>query len=66
MATEGTTRETERIVRIKVVSFDWNCPKYITPRFTMPEIEELVRPLRERISELEAQVQRAKSRAHDA
>jgi len=60
VAPEGTTRETERIVRIKVVSFDWNCPKYITPRFTMPEIEELVRPLQERISELEVQLQRAK------
>jgi hypothetical protein len=47
----------ERIFRIRVVSYDWNCPKYITPRFTTTEIEEAVRPLKDRIAELEAQLQ---------
>jgi hypothetical protein len=37
-----------------VISFDWNCPKYITPRYTAAEIEERIRPLKERIVELEA------------
>jgi hypothetical protein len=36
------------------VGFDWNCPKYITPRFTATEVEEAVAPLRARIAELEA------------
>ena len=44
----------ERLVIIDVVSFDWNCPKYITPRYSSEEIEELVGPLRARIAELEA------------
>lgn len=44
----------ERIVVIDVVSFDWNCPKYITRRFTESEVEALLRPLRLRIAELEA------------
>jgi len=44
----------ERLVFIDVVSFDWNCPKYITPRYSSEEIEELVGPLRARIAELEA------------
>ena len=44
----------ERLVMIDVVSFDWNCPKYITPRYSSEEIEELVGPLRARIAELEA------------
>lgn len=44
----------ERIFRIEVLGFDWNCPKYITPRYTIPEIEEATAPLRARIVELEA------------
>ena len=43
----------ERIFLIDVVSYDWNCPKYITPRFTITEVEEAVAPLRARIAELE-------------
>lgn len=32
----------ERGVVISVEAFDWNCPKYITPRFTEHEVKELV------------------------
>jgi len=34
----------ERLVTIRVVAFDWNCPKYITPRFTEDEVTALVAP----------------------
>lgn len=44
----------ERVFLIEVLSFDWNCPKYITPRFTEAEVEVAVAPLRQRIAELEA------------
>ncbi|KAF0172913.1 MAG: pyridoxamine 5'-phosphate oxidase-like FMN-binding protein [Limisphaerales bacterium] len=43
----------ERVFLIEVVSFDWNCPKYITPRYTAAEVEEAIAPLRTRIAELE-------------
>lgn len=46
----------ERLFLIEVVSFDWNCPQYITPRFTAAEVEQLTAPLRERIAELERQL----------
>lgn len=46
----------ERIVTIDVIAFDWNCPKYITPRYTKAEVETVVRSLRTRITELEAQL----------
>lgn len=46
----------ERLFIIEVLSFDWNCPKYITPRYTAAEVEEAVAPLRQRITELEAQL----------
>ncbi len=44
----------ERLITIQVVTHDWNCPKYITPRYTKAEVDELVQPLRARIAELEA------------
>lgn len=46
----------ERVFQIDVVGFDWNCPKYITPRFTREEVIQVVRPLQARIAELEAQL----------
>ena len=46
----------ERIVTVEVVTFDWNCPKYITPRYTKAEVDVVVAPLRARIAELEAQL----------
>ncbi len=52
----------ERIFRISVVSFDWNCPKYITPRYTLPEVEAAVAPLKARIAELETLVAAAQGK----
>ena len=46
----------ERLFFIDVLSFDWNCPKYITPRFTAAEVESIVAPLKARIAELEAKL----------
>jgi predicted pyridoxine 5'-phosphate oxidase superfamily flavin-nucleotide-binding protein len=46
----------ERLFFIDVVSFDWNCPKYITPRYTAEEVQEVVTPLKARIAELEAKL----------
>jgi predicted pyridoxine 5'-phosphate oxidase superfamily flavin-nucleotide-binding protein len=49
-------RIVERLFFVEVVSFDWNCPKYITPRYTAEEIQELVGPLKQRIAELEGRL----------
>jgi predicted pyridoxine 5'-phosphate oxidase superfamily flavin-nucleotide-binding protein len=51
----------ERLVFIDVISFDWNCPKYITPRYSAEEVEEFAAPLRRRIAELEAELHSRKS-----
>jgi predicted pyridoxine 5'-phosphate oxidase superfamily flavin-nucleotide-binding protein len=45
----------ERIFRLRLAAFDWNCPQHITPRFTEQEITEAVRPLRERLAQLESE-----------
>lgn len=53
----------ERLVFIDVVSFDWNCPKYITPRYSIEEVEELAGSLRTRIAELESELRGARAGA---
>jgi len=44
----------ERIFVLRLEAFDWNCPQHITPRFTEQEVAEAVRPLRERLAQLES------------
>lgn len=53
----GHAAEPERIFRMHVHAGDWNCPKYITERYTRVEIAKLMKPLQERIEELEAQIE---------
>lgn len=45
----------ERVFRLRLEAFDWNCSQHITPRFTEGEVSVAVRPLRERLAELEAE-----------
>lgn len=52
---EGYPAKVERAFLIDVAAFDWNCPKFITPRFTVDDLEAAVGPLQARIAELEAQ-----------
>ncbi len=56
LAPKARPGQVERLLRIRVEAFDWNCPQHITPRFTEAEIEEAVRPLRDRIAKLEAEL----------
>jgi uncharacterized protein len=46
----------ERLFFVDVDAYDWNCPQYITPRFTSGEIREMVAPLQKRVAELEAEL----------
>jgi predicted pyridoxine 5'-phosphate oxidase superfamily flavin-nucleotide-binding protein len=45
----------ERVILIHVEAFDWNCPQHITPRYTMEELQEVLAPIREKLSKLEAE-----------
>lgn len=49
-------RVVERLFLIEIISYDWNCQKYITPRYTAAQVAQAVLPLRERIAELEAKI----------
>jgi hypothetical protein len=56
LAPEPLRSKVERLFLIQVISYDWNCPQYITPRFTAAEVEKYAAPLKARIAELEAQL----------
>jgi predicted pyridoxine 5'-phosphate oxidase superfamily flavin-nucleotide-binding protein len=43
----------ERLMTIKITAFDWNCPQYITPRYTEEEIGEMLAP---RMAEINDQI----------
>ena len=46
--------QVERAVLLTVEAYDWNCPRHITPRFTVEEIQgRLLAPLQARVAELE-------------
>jgi predicted pyridoxine 5'-phosphate oxidase superfamily flavin-nucleotide-binding protein len=53
VASFGITGRMEALMLVEIVAFDWNCPKYITPRFTADEVRSVVDPLNQRIFELE-------------
>jgi predicted pyridoxine 5'-phosphate oxidase superfamily flavin-nucleotide-binding protein len=54
----GYQAKVERAMLLHVTAYDWNCPQHITPRFTLEEIKTATEPLRIRIAELEAEVER--------
>ena len=54
LAPEPLRKKVERLFLIQVISYDWNCPRYIIPRFTAAQIEKFAAPLKARIAELEA------------
>jgi hypothetical protein len=56
LAPEPFHRKVERLFLIQVISYDWNCPQFITPRFTAAEMEKNAAPLKARITELETQL----------
>jgi predicted pyridoxine 5'-phosphate oxidase superfamily flavin-nucleotide-binding protein len=45
----------ERLIKLHLEAFDWNCPQHITPRFTESEIAQAVKPLQDRLIALEAE-----------
>jgi predicted pyridoxine 5'-phosphate oxidase superfamily flavin-nucleotide-binding protein len=53
LAELGLEGRMEGAVMVEVIAFDWNCPKFITPRFTPDEIDRIIEPLINRLRERE-------------
>ncbi len=51
----GYRARSERIFRVRLAAFDWNCRQHITPRFAEHEIADATGPLRDRLTRLEAE-----------
>jgi uncharacterized protein len=62
----GYKAKLERIFRLSLQAFDWNCPQHIIPRFTEQEINEAVRPLRDRVAQLETENAELRARLQDS
>ncbi len=45
----------EQAVVFEITAWDVNCPQHITPRFTETQVAEIIAPLQQRITELEAE-----------
>jgi len=45
----------ERIFKLRLEAYDWNCPQHIIPRYTEQQVEQAVVPLRQRLEQLEAE-----------
>jgi len=52
----------ERAMVIEIEAWDSNCPQYITPRFTEPEIAQAVAGLRARIADQDEEIAMLKAR----
>lgn len=45
----------ERIFKLRLEAYDWNCPQHIIPRYTEQQVEQAVAPLRQKLEQLEAE-----------
>ena len=56
LARLGISGRMEGLVTVEVVAFEWNCPKQITPRYTVEQVRAITDPLQQRIDDLEAEL----------
>ncbi|MFY9780584.1 MAG: pyridoxamine 5'-phosphate oxidase family protein [Candidatus Baltobacteraceae bacterium] len=56
LAVSGYPARVERAIVFSIEGFDWNCPQHITPRYTLEERAAITEQMRQRIAELERQL----------
>lgn len=52
----------ERALEFTMEAYDWNCPKYITPRYTEADVQTVTQKMVNRIAQLEAEVERLRAK----
>ena len=65
VADGGYRARPERILRLRLAAFDWNCPQHITPRFTEADVDAAVQPLRDKLAQLDAENRALRARLND-
>lgn len=58
---EGYKNKPEWMLTFRISAYDWNCPQHIVPKYTLEEIEELLKPQKEYIEQLEQEIKRLKA-----
>jgi len=58
----GEGQRTDGAITVKAIGTNWNCPKYITPRFTEVQVRDHVERLQTRVLKLEAELKEARDR----
>jgi uncharacterized protein len=56
----------ERVFVIHIEAFDWNCPQYITPRYTEEQVLRFTEDMRRRIADLQAENKRLRTKPKEA
>lgn len=56
----------ERGIVIQVEAFDWNCPKYIVPRYTEAQVRTVLQPLLKRINDLETELAQGSTQSQES
>ena len=51
----------EWMLIFKISAYDWNCPQHIVPKYTLEEIEELLKPQKAYIEGLEQEIKKLKA-----
>ena len=57
----GFKARPQRLIKLHVEAYDWNCPQHITPRFTQEELVDALDAQRDYVEGLEREVARMKA-----
>nr|WP_297786647.1 pyridoxamine 5'-phosphate oxidase family protein [uncultured Allomuricauda sp.] len=60
LAVDSYSANVERAIIFKIKAVDVNCPQHIVQRYTSEEIDQMIAPLKERITELENELNKLK------
>ena len=52
----------ERMMIFKIQAYDWNCPQHISPKYSIPEVQELFEPQKQYIEKLERELKDLKEK----
>lgn len=59
---ESYDAKEERIIKLNIEAFSWNCPQHITPRYTLLQIEEAFSSQRDYIEILKKEMEELKNK----
>ena len=52
----------ERIFKLRLEAYDWNCPQHIIPKYSLEEVQELFAPQKRYIDKLEEEIKALKAK----